>query len=96
MRRFPIKVKFLPPDERQRRALFDAALAALGVDERDDERSAVDRILVRAARLTPGDVAAVVEQVQILGGVESGLALAERLEREVSYKGGEKKMVGFG
>ena len=63
---------------------------------KEAERSAVDRILARAARLTPGDVAAVVEEVEILGGVESGLALAERLEREVSYKGGEKKKVGFG
>jgi hypothetical protein len=59
------------------------------------EAQAVDRILVRSARLTPGDVAAVVEQVQILGGVESGLALAERLEQEIAYKRGQKKAVGF-
>jgi hypothetical protein len=96
LRRFPIKVELLPPDEQQRRALFDAALAAVGLTEHGHERAAIDRILARASRLTPGDVAAVVEQVQILGGLERALELAERLEREVSYKGGEKKKVGFG
>jgi hypothetical protein len=40
--------------------------------------------------------AAVVEQVRILGGIETGLALAERLEREASYKRGENKKVGCG
>jgi hypothetical protein len=96
LRRFPIKVEFFATDERQRRALFEAALAAIGITESDEERAAVDRILARLVRLTPGDVAAVVEQAQILGGLERSLALAERLEREVSYKRGENKKVGFG
>lgn len=96
MRRFPIKVELLPPDERQRRALFDAALTAIGVTETDEERAAVDRILARATRLTPGDVAAIVEHAQILGGIDTSLALAQRLEREVSFKHGEQTKVGFG
>ncbi len=96
LRRFPIKVELLPPDEWQRRALFDAALRALEVPEGANERATIDRILTRLTLLTPGDVAAVVEQAQILGDVESGLALAERLAREVSLKGASKRKAGFG
>jgi SpoVK/Ycf46/Vps4 family AAA+-type ATPase len=96
LRRFALKVRFEPPDATQRLALVRAASDALGLPWTGDDDARVPRLLTQATELTPGDVAAVVEQVQLLGGIEGPTALAERLVRETSLRRRPGGRVGFG
>jgi hypothetical protein len=96
LRRFALKVRFEPPDATQRLALVRAASDALGLTWAGDDDACVGRLLAQATELTPGDVAAVVEQVQLLGGIEGPSALAERLVRETSLRRRPGGRVGFG
>jgi hypothetical protein len=96
LRRFALKVRFEPPDATQRLALVRAACAALGMAWTSDDDARVPPLLAQATDLTPGDVAAVVEQAQLLGGLEGPVALVERLVRETSLRRRPGGRVGFG
>lgn len=89
-------MRFEPPKAAQRLALTRAAAGALGIAWSEDQEAAIVRILARAAGLTPGDVAVVVEQVQLVGGVDDAIGLAERLVREVSIGKKAAGTMGFG
>ncbi len=96
LRRFALKVRFEPPNATQRLALTRAAALALHLEWTDTHAAQIGAILARAPGLTPGDVAAVVEQVQLVGGVADAVALAERLVREASIGKKTAGVVGFG
>ena len=96
LRRFSIKVCFSPPSPEQRLEIAKAAADALGLPWRPEDEPAIRAHLLRAEGLTPGDVSAVVERVQLVGGIDDAVGLAERFALE---KAGAKKSaarVGFG
>jgi hypothetical protein len=73
-----------------------AACASLALVWTDADDARVPPLLAQATGLTPGDVAAVVEQAQLLGGLEGPVALVERLVRETSLRRRPGGRVGFG
>ena len=96
LRRFSIKVGFSPPSPEQRLEIAKAAAQALGLPWRAEDEAAIRAHLLRADGLTPGDVSAVVERVQLVGGIDDAVGLAERfaLEKVAAKKGAAR--IGFG
>lgn len=96
LRRFDLRVRFLPLDRGQRVTLFLRALAELGTALQAPSSSTV-LVLDRLNALTPGDVAAVVRRGKILGTLGSEEALLAALEAEAQSKNeGMKSPLGFG
>jgi len=93
LRRFTFKVRFDYLTAAQRQELFRQEARRLGIAEEEIERGAS---AVRALdRLTPGDFAAAVKRLRLLGGAVRAEALVRALQEELAAKGGQRHRVGF-
>lgn len=93
LRRFAFKVRFDYLTASQRAALFVQEAVRLGVPR--DEAEAWSGRTRALDRLTPGDFAAAVKRLRLLGGAASGEALLHALREEVVAKGGPRQRLGF-
>jgi transitional endoplasmic reticulum ATPase len=94
LRRFALRVEFLPLDGEQRLQLLERAALTLGVAVTTEVMSAVGSRLSRLALLTPGDFSSVLRGRRLLGEA-SVEALVRDLERAHAEKRGERR-IGFG
>ena len=93
LRRFAVRVEFLPLDDAQRLTLLQRTAQRLSVEVHQDSAPAVRSRLARLTHLTPGDYASVLRGRQLLG--EASLeALLRDLERAHAEKRSERQL-GF-
>ncbi len=97
-RRFSIKIRFDPPDARQRWKLYLALSDVLHLPAPDGEQSrSLQTRLDTMSTLTPGDFAAVMKRWQILGEAPSHDRLLADLETEQRFKrDAHATRIGFG
>jgi AAA+ superfamily predicted ATPase len=97
-RRFSIKIRFDPPDARQRWKLYLALSDVLHLPAPDGEPSrSLQTKLDIMSTLTPGDFAAVMKRWQILGETPSHDRLLADLETEYRFKrDAHATRIGFG
>jgi SpoVK/Ycf46/Vps4 family AAA+-type ATPase len=90
LRRFALKVEFLPLRPEQRWAMFERLAGEAG-------QSLPRTTLERLHGLTAGDFATVARQVRLVGGEPRPEALVAMLEREIVLrKHGSGRSIGFG
>jgi transitional endoplasmic reticulum ATPase len=94
LRRFALRIEFLPLDGEQRLRLLERAASMLGVAVTGEVMSAVSSRLTRLVLLTPGDFSSVLRGRRLLGEA-SVEALVRDLERAHAEKRGERR-IGFG
>lgn len=93
LRRFAFKVRFDYLTAPQRAALFVREAVRLGVAS--EEAAAWGERTRALDRLTPGDYAAAVKRLRLLGEPVSGERLWQALQEELVAKGGPRRRVGF-
>ncbi|MDD3609913.1 MAG: ATP-binding protein [Halothiobacillaceae bacterium] len=94
LRRFGLKVQFQPLTRDQRLELFLREANRLGMRE-DIGMEEVSVRLGRLDALTPGDVAASLRKLAVIGQDNSQAALLGSMEQEHQTKIGDKRAIGF-
>ncbi len=93
LRRFAFKVRFDYLTAAQRERLFVQEAVRWGVDLASAEALAPRTRALE--RLTPGDYAAAIKRLRLLGQAPSAEALLEALSAELAAKGGPRSALGF-
>jgi SpoVK/Ycf46/Vps4 family AAA+-type ATPase len=96
LRRFDFKVEFSWLKNEQAWKLFGTAMSACGGTIPPEDKAALQAEVAELRCLTPGDFAAVMRSLSILGGAVSPSDLLELLKAEVERKyETRRKIVGF-
>lgn len=98
LRRFSLKIRFLPSTLEQRVILTERTLRVLSVPQAGDERHLLQASLERLGDLTPGDFTAVLRGAELTNTPWTVGRLLSALESECELKklGEPQRVVGFG